>query len=89
MKLKTESLLIAAQNDAIRIYFIKVKIVKTQKDNKCRLYSYREEMVNPINECSRLTQKEYKSKHDWVEKVIHGEWCKKFKYDHAKKGNLS
>ena len=27
----------------------------------------------------------YKSKHDWVEKVIYRELCKKFKFDHTNK----
>ena len=31
------------------------------------------------------TQKKYKTRHDWVEKVIHLELCKKFKFDHMNK----
>ena len=38
-----------------------------------------------INECSKLAQKEYKTRHDWVDKVILWELCKKFKFDHANK----
>ena len=30
-------------------------------------------------------QKEYKTAHDWVEKVIYRELCKKFKFDHVNK----
>ena len=30
-------------------------------------------------------QKEFKTRHDWVEKVIHRELCKKFKFDHTNK----
>ena len=30
-------------------------------------------------------QKEYKTRHDWVEKVIHWELCKKLKFDHTNK----
>ena len=33
-----------------------------------------------ISECSKLA-KEYKTRHDWVGKVIHWEMCKKFKFD--------
>ena len=36
-----------------------------------------------ISECSKLAQKEYKTRHDWVGKVIHWEMCKKFKFDHT------
>ena len=38
-----------------------------------------------VSECSKLAQKEYKARHDWVGKVIHWEICKKFKFDHANK----
>ena len=40
-------------------------------------------MINHIiKECSKLAQKEYKTRHDWVGKVIHWELCKKFKFDY-------
>ncbi len=38
-----------------------------------------------ISEFSKLAQKEYKTRHDWVGKVINGEMCKKFKFDHTNK----
>ena len=38
-----------------------------------------------INECSKLAQREYQARHDWVGKVIHWEMCKKFKFDHTNK----
>ena len=46
-------------------------------------------MINHmINECSKLAQKEYKTRHDWVGKVIHWELCKKLKFDHTKKSYM-
>ena len=36
-------------------------------------------------ECSKLAQKEYKTRHDWVGKVIHWELSKKVKFDQTKK----
>ena len=36
-----------------------------------------------ISECCKLTQKEYKTRHGLVGKVIHCEMCKKFKFDHT------
>ena len=37
-------------------------------------------MINHIiSECSKFAPKEYKTRHDWVGKVIHQELCKKFK----------
>ena len=83
-KRETESLLIAAQNNAMRTNHIKARIDKTQQNSKCRLCGDRDETINNIiSECSNLAQKEYKTRHDWVGKVIHWEMCKKFKFDHT------
>ena len=52
----------------------------------CRLCGDRDETINHIiSECSKLAQKEYKARYDWVGKVIHWEMCKKFKFDHTNK----
>ena len=43
-------------------------------------------MINQIISGSRkLAQKEYKTRHDWVGKVIHLVMYKKFKFDHTNK----
>ena len=69
---ETESLLIAAQNNTIRTNHIKARIDKTQQNSKYRLWSDRDETINQIiSECSKLAQKKYKTRHDWVGKVIH------------------
>ena len=83
---ETESLLIAAQDNAIRTNHIKVRIDKTQQNSKCRLYGDRDETINHIiSECSKLAQKKYKARHEWVGKMIHWETSKKFKFDHTNK----
>ena len=70
-KREIESLLIAAQNNTIRTNHIKARIDKTPKNSKCKLYGDRDETVNHIiSECSKLAQKKYKTRHDWVGKVI-------------------
>ena len=80
---ETESLLIAAQDNAIRTNYIKARIDKTQQNSKC---GDRDETINNIiSECSKLAQREYKTSHDWVGKVVHWEMCKKFKFDHTNK----
>ena len=38
-----------------------------------------------ISECSKLAQNEYKSRHDWMEKLNNWELCKKLKFDHITK----
>ena len=75
--------LITAQNNAIRTNYVKTKIDNPQKNSKCRLC---DETVNRIiREWSNLAQKECKSRHDWVRKVIHWELCKKLKCGHSDK----
>ena len=76
----------AVQNDTIKTNYIQARIDKTQQNSNCRLCGKRDENINHIiNECSKLAQKEYKTRHDWVGKVIHWEMCKKFRFDHTNK----
>ena len=85
-KRETESLPIAAQNNAIRTNHIKAKIDKTQQNSKSRLCSDRDETINHIiRECGKLAQKDNKTRHDWVGKVTYWEMCNKFKFDHTNK----
>ena len=51
-------------------------------NSKCRLCGDRDETINHISVCSKLAQKEYKARHDWVGKVIHWEMCGKFQFHH-------
>ena len=85
LKRETKSLLIAAQDNAIRTNHIKARIHKMQQHRKCRLCGDRDETINHIiSECSKLAQ-EYKARQDWVGKVIDWEMCKKFQFDHTNK----
>ena len=75
LKRETDSLLITSQNNAIRTNHIKARIDKTQQNSRCRLCGDRDEtMDHMISECSKLLPKEYKTRHNWLGKVIH---CKK------------
>ena len=85
LKREKESLLIAAQNNAIRTNYVKAKIEKMKQNCRCRLCGDRYETINHIRGCSKLAQKDYKIRHDWVDKVIHWELCKKFKFNHTNK----
>ena len=84
-KRETESLLIAAHDNAVRTNHVKARIDKTQQNSKCRLRSDRDEMINHISEFSKLAQREHKARHDSVGKVIHWEICRKFQFDHTNK----
>ena len=68
-----------------RTNHIKARIDKTQQNSKCRLCGDRDESINHIREWSKLAQKEYKVRHNWVGKVIHWEMCRKFQFDHTNK----
>ena len=86
LKRETESLLTAAQNNAIRTNYIKVRIDKMQQNSKCRLCGDRDDTINHIiSECSKLAQKGNKTRHDWVGKVIYWKLGKKLKFDHMNK----
>ena len=83
---KTESLLTEVQNNAIRIKYAKANINNTQLNCKCKLSGDGDETVNHIiSECSKLAQKEYQSRHDWVPKVIHWELHKELILDYTDK----
>ena len=65
LKRETESLIIAAEEQAIRTNLMKAKVDKTQTESKCRICGKVDESINHvINECSKLAQKEYKPRHD-------------------------
>ena len=86
LKWETQSLLVAAQNNAIRTNHIKTRIDKTQQNSKCRLCDDRDETHNHIiSECRKLAQKQYKTRHNWLSKVIHWKLYKKLKFDHTNK----
>ena len=85
-KRETKSLLIAAQKNTIRTNHIKARIDKTQQNSRCRLCGDRDVTINHIiSECSKLVQKKYKTRHEWVGKGINWKLCKKLKADHRKK----
>ena len=86
LKRETESLLIASQNNDIRTNYVKPRIGKMQQNSKCRFCGDRDESINHIiSECCKFAQREYKTRHDWVGKVIHWELCNKFKFDPTNK----
>ena len=81
-KRETEYLLKAAQNNAVRTNHIKVRIDDATK-YKYRLCGDRDETINHIiNECSKLALKQYKTRPDWVGKLICREMCKELKCDY-------
>ena len=86
IKRETESLLIAAQFNAVRTNHIEARIDKTQQNYRYILCGDRDETINHIiNESSKFAQKEYNTRLGWVGRVIHWELCKKLTFDHIDK----
>ena len=81
-KRETESLIIAAQEQAIRTNAIKAKIGMTQAESKCSLCGNVNETVRYIVcKCPTLAQREYKRRYDWLGRKIHWEVCRKIGFD--------
>ena len=82
LKRETETLIMAAQEQAVRTNLVKAKIDKTQEDSTCRMCGKAEESINHLlSECSKMAQKEYKRRHDWIGRKIHWEVCRKYGLD--------
>ena len=59
MKREAESLIVAAQDQALLTNYRKAKIEKSGGDPKCRLCKERDEIVSHlVNECSKIAQTE-------------------------------
>ena len=71
---ETESLIVAAQNQSIRTNLVKAKNAKCQRDSLCRVCRKVDESIDHIvSGCSKLTQKEYKRRHDNLRKFEAGD----------------
>ena len=53
---ETESLLIAAQNNAIRTNYVEMKIDKPQQNNKCWWWDERDETIKWMQQISKRVQ---------------------------------
>ena len=69
----------------MRSSHMKARIDKTQQNSQCWLRGDRDETINHISESNKLAQKEYKTCHDWIDKVIRWDMCKNFKFDYKNK----
>ena len=82
LKRETESLIIAAQDQALNTNSIKKSIYKLDVSDKCRLCGKETENVTHIvSSCGMLAQKEYKRRHDKVCQNIHWALCIKFGFE--------
>ena len=82
LKRETESLIVAAQNQNIRINLVKAKIGKSQEDSLCRECRKVDENVDHIvSGCIKLAQKEYKRRHDNLGKIVYWKLARKFNFE--------
>ena len=86
LKRETESLIVAAQDQALRTNYRKARIEKSTDDAKCRLCKTRDETISHIvSECPKIAQKDYKHRHDKVAAAVHWSICKKHGLPHTEK----
>ena len=66
--------------------YIKARIDKTQQNSKYWLCGDRDQTTKKnYKRMQQIGAKEYKTRHDWVGKVIHWELWKKLKFEHVNK----
>ena len=86
LKVGTEALICAAQEQSLRTNYVKFHIDKTAESPLCRLCGNKGESVNHIvSECSKLAQKEYKRRHDNIGRIVHWKLCGKYELERGDK----
>ena len=86
MKVQTDSLLCATQEQVLRTSYLKFYIDKTANSAMCRMCGNKGETVQHlICECEKLAQKEYKRRHVNVAKRLHWDLCMKIRLKCYKK----
>ena len=88
MKKETESVIIAAQDQAISTNNIRKNVYKEDISSMCRMCGKSEEtFAHILNKSPNLAQNEYKKwRHDQVAKIIHWELCKNGNLSVVKRG---
>ena len=82
LKKETEGLIIAAQDQALRTNYIKFRIDKTATSPMCRLCHNKSETIDHVlSGCPKLSQSEYKRRHDNVAAAIHWCMCRKYQIE--------
>ena len=86
LKRETESLVVAAQDQAIQKNDRKAKVETCGGDPKRRLCKERDKTVSHlVSECSKTAQTEYEKRHDKVAAAVHLSICKRHCLPHSEK----
>ena len=80
---ETESLITAAQDQALRTNMVKARIEKRAgTDPRCRMCRTSNETVTHIlSQCPKLAGSDYKYRHDRVAGIIHWSLCKRYGFE--------
>ena len=82
MKRETGSLIVTAQNQSIRTNLVQAKFDKSQNNTLCRLCKKADESIDHVvSGCSKLSQKEYKRRHNKLNKIVHWELARTFNFE--------
>ena len=66
----------------VRKNLVKAKIDKTQKDTLCTLCKKADESIDHVVKgCSKLSQNEYKRRHDNLGKIVHWKLARKYNFE--------
>ena len=79
LKIETEALITAAQEQALNTNAHKAKILHTSSDSRCRMCKATDETITHITSgCQKLAQTEYLKRHNNVAKIIHKNICEEY-----------
>jgi hypothetical protein len=86
LKRETESLITAAQEQALRTNYRRAMLEREGASPLCRMCKESIETVDHIvSGCSKLAQQEYKARHDRVATAVHWSLMKKFGFEHSER----
>ena len=84
LKKETESMILAAQEQALRTNYVKFRIDHSCVSPECRMCVDKDETVwHVIGECSKLAETDYKRRHANVARIIHRALCIKYGFSTA------
>lgn len=79
LKKETEALLLAAQEQALRLGYVAKHIFGQQVDDRCRVCRWQPETVeHVVSGCGQLAQRDYKRRHDKLAQMVHWSSCRQY-----------